>query len=680
MPSWRAQFLERNPEYGSRRVVARTRYATVVELGRRERQLLITGLPQHYLDGDDWREIDPTLIDRGGKWGGRGIPVLIAPDGAVEIEGTDYAQWTSRIGLVTRDPATGTLGNVRAARVLSTTGSRADATLIRTATGGVEQHLRLHEGGLSEHIILTQAPPGGGDANDYLVIETVVAGVTLPDGDRGDWAAHGFRFPPPVAWDATYNLAPIIRRARNVGGELRLYTAIPVSWLAQAAYPVIIDPDFTAHTGDASIVGSSTTYSTARSTASSHGTTETNINIGQTLSGSTRIVYRGVNKFYTAGIPAGSITGVVMSLAAISDSSTTDFDLQIAQVDWSAEDPIDASNRDSAFDKVLAGTLDATWRNTSGMATNTPYDSPALSAAYINTSGYTRYGLRSKRDVDNENPTGAQFIATASANHATAAYRPLLKVTVSYSPLNLNHPLLDGCQSLWMIEEGMGDVLYDAVGTVHATLIGSPSWETTPDGDQAIQLAPATSYATAGDNYSFTGTAAMSVLCRFHIDSLPGSGNDRRMIAKEGSVSSNAVGWFLAHGGTNNQLTVNRWNNSGFSATGLNTGSALTAGTWYTGGFTYDGTTLKLYQDGVEENSTTTSVSTPSHTNPLRFALPSHYGSDGAQVTFDYIAIFDRALTADEVEDWHNLDLEDLLAKGAPPPFRRPYRVWTRRF
>ena len=104
-----------------------------------------------------------------------------------------------------------------------------------------------------------------------------------------------------------------------------------------------------------------------------------------------------------------------------SDYSDTDFDVQIVKQDWSGQNPLSSDNMGTAFDNCLSATADdSIWRNTSGMATNTPYTSGNLSTAWVNTNGITYYSLRSSRDYGNGEPSGNEFVDLYAAEATTA--------------------------------------------------------------------------------------------------------------------------------------------------------------------------------------------------------------------------------------------------------------------
>jgi hypothetical protein len=225
-----------------------------------------------------------------------------------------------------------------------------------------------------------------------------------------------------------------------VGNIQYLYTGVPVAWLADAVYPVTIDPDFAADSADVEVYGGPAAYATARSTSTGY-IDDTTMRVGQTRSG-TWSVYRALLLFDTSAIPDTDIISQVnLKLTCTDDQSgAADFDVQIAKQDWSAQNPVDAGNREAAYDNCLAATADdAIWRNTNAISTNTEYTSGNLATAWPSKTGVTYYSLRSSRDYDNNTPGGAEYIAIAAQDHGTAGYRPLLAITHAAPP---GHPAM----------------------------------------------------------------------------------------------------------------------------------------------------------------------------------------------------------------------------------------------
>lgn len=432
MTNWVRDYMERNPELNSLAVHKRARHGLHLRRPSGLIEAHFTGKPCHYLDQSaGWLPIDTALLLRGdNSYGAPGVPVTISTEGAVSIDGGTYSQKTSRVGLFTPS------NRQFSSKFTVPLGSLSDDSLIADGTiGGAawQRVLRLTEDGIREELTLGSLPTGlGAGATDWLVLETVLSGVSFPDGWLDEFSADGMHFPLPHAWDAVGSAPECRRYARTTGGVQRLYTGIPVSWLASAVYPITIDPDFAGSTADCRVYGSDPTYATARSTSTDYNDSLTTLAVGQ-IPQNGYVVNRAFLLFPTSTIGADStVSQANLKLTAITDNSVTDFDLQIVKQDWSAQNPIGPSGQEAAFDNCLSGTADDNiWRNSSGLSVNTQYTSGNLSTAWIAKTGTTYYSLRSARDYAGITPTVEERLFMASANNATTDYRPVL--TVLYS-------------------------------------------------------------------------------------------------------------------------------------------------------------------------------------------------------------------------------------------------------
>ncbi|MHA2033125.1 MAG: DNRLRE domain-containing protein, partial [Candidatus Kariarchaeaceae archaeon] len=189
-----------------------------------------------------------------------------------------------------------------------------------------------------------------------------------------------------------------------------------------------LDPltGFIGNKSDGYISGENTNYETARSDSAGGTASTSTIFIGQDTDGGSPdyLVYRGYVDFNTSSIDDGAtVTDVKLSLEVSSDSSLTDFDVQISDFNW--QEPL-TSNRESNYDAVGA-TYDADWRNTNGMNLNEYYNSSSLNNAWVNLTGNTKYQLRSSRDNSSTQPSGDEYIRVYSAE--SAGNEPILWVT-----------------------------------------------------------------------------------------------------------------------------------------------------------------------------------------------------------------------------------------------------------
>jgi hypothetical protein len=428
--NWVADFLDRHPDMAALPIAKRARHGLHFKRGRSV-VAHFTGAPQHYFDAGEWKPLDTALIPIGTEYGAPGIPVRFRQSGGLYIPGGVYGQWTRRAGLYR--PSTGNLlGTVNIP-----VGAR-DGDCLRASGAWWEHELRLTETGVRETLTLLERPAAldNAKAGDWLVLETLLSGVTLPDGWVDTWEADSLHFPPPEAHDAAGDVADCRRLARTVNGQQMLYTGVPVSWLQGATYPVVIDPDFAADRATYSygeVSGQSADYATARSTLT-HGNT-TAMSVGQYWLAAPQNyfrVFRAACQFDTSTIGSGSaVIDATMTLTATTAMVlTANFLVQIVQSTCEAGQSNFISQ--DSYDAIRLAELDSIWRSTSGMATNTPYTSGPLDPTWVKKTGITQYGFRSHRDASATPPgtpsSSYEYIVLAVPNNLTPSYRPVLTV------------------------------------------------------------------------------------------------------------------------------------------------------------------------------------------------------------------------------------------------------------
>ena len=247
-------------------------------------------------------------------------------------------------------------------------------------------------------------------------------------------------FPFPEGHDAKDNPATIRRFLIKEGNTWYLYTSVPVSWLKKInrSYPVTVDPDFAGTTADGSVSGGGITYTGARNTADSVGTTQVGATVGQKKVSNTYTVLRSFLEFTTSSIPDSAVINQVnLTMVMITDNSDVDFTTNVVDYNWNANDPLTTSNMEAAYDGCLAATIDNNWKNSSNVVINTQYASANLSTSWItkDTSygGSTYYCLSSNKDTNNTAPAGREDINLATADNTNATYKPFL--TITYQPL-----------------------------------------------------------------------------------------------------------------------------------------------------------------------------------------------------------------------------------------------------
>jgi hypothetical protein len=419
MANWVADFLERET-VGE--IVKRHTHSIHTRQPNGEVRADFTGAPSHWLDTDGlYKPLDTRLIAvPGGMFGAPGLQPKLTDYRLVEA-GT-HAHLTAWVGVY--NPVLSTFAEIDTL----TSGLVFGDSLI-SETGIFRGSLRLTETGMRDELVIQSNPNVGANANEWFVIESLIDGIVFEEGaEVFEFDNSGYHFPLPRAWDADGNQAPCTRWASTRNGMQSLYTGVPATWLATAAYPVTIDPDFAGDAADGQVYGFNATYSTARSTSYSVDSTGTYFSIGQ-LTG--YAIFRGYLKFNTSSIPDTDIVSQVnLKMVCTQDFSDADINIVIKKQNWS--DPLSSGNMETAYDGCLAATSDDNiWRNTSGIATNTQYASGNLSTAWINKTGSTYYSLISSNDVSNNAPTVSESLRMGSQNNSTVEYRPVL--TVLYS-------------------------------------------------------------------------------------------------------------------------------------------------------------------------------------------------------------------------------------------------------
>lgn len=234
----------------------------------------------------------------------------------------------------------------------------------------------------------------------------------------------------PVATDAAGRETNCLyRRINHAQMGPTLLIGVPLSWLAGATGPVVIDPTFYGDTADGIIAGTNATYSTARSTSSANNTTGTFHNTGQRLSGGIYTVWRAFLTFDTSSIDDGdTVSAASLYVKAQGDTSDTDFNLQVYRYAWA--DTL-SSNQEANYDGAYGGsaTLEGTLRSTASGWTAGTYYSMAVDAAGINKTGNSRYTMASSRDIGNNTPGGNEYVNWYTADQSGTGDDPYLDIT-----------------------------------------------------------------------------------------------------------------------------------------------------------------------------------------------------------------------------------------------------------
>jgi VCBS repeat-containing protein len=146
--------------------------------------------------------------------------------------------------------------------------------------------------------------------------------------------------------------------------------------------------------------------------------------------------------------------------------------------------------------------------------------------------------------------------------------------------------------------------------------------------------------------------SGLTLAAWFRADSFPGPSADPRLISKASGVNDSEHIFMLStiQAGSNMRLRA-RLRTGGTTTTLIASSGNLSTGQWYHAAMTYDGSTLRLYLDGVQVGSmglTGTVVTNPG-VNVSVGGQPAGAGGRNFHGRIDDARILERALTAEEV-------------------------------
>ena len=423
MASWVETYFEQNPDAARLPVVARSRFSLHLRRAGRRRLALITGAPMHYFSSSsrEWLPVDTRLQPRGGGgFGAPGLPFTLGLDGSVELKGrggvtppASHRHRTWRVGIQT---------DGRFAETHRFGPAKVDGDRLVRETLNLKLETVLLPGGLREELTLLEPPNLDAGKGDLFVIESLLPAGGTPPGLVLEHLIDGVRFAQGWAQDAQGNRIPLLRWVDPRGQ--RLYSGVPVDWLAAAAYPVILDPDIdiTGSTADGYIEGASVTTS---STFDSGGVA---INVGGRNVSGTPKVWRGYVKFNTSSLgPAAAVQRVNLQMFPVTLNNYVAWTIYARQYDWSANDPMATATREAAWDGLFAA-ANAAVLATSADPVGTPVISQDLPTEWVQVEGNTYYGLWCNQEgYSYPSNQGGQH-QYSSADHTTPGQRPLLMV------------------------------------------------------------------------------------------------------------------------------------------------------------------------------------------------------------------------------------------------------------
>ena len=219
--------------------------------------------------------------------------------------------------------------------------------------------------------------------------------------------------------------------------------------------------------------------------------------------------------------------------------------------------------------------------------------------------------------------------------------------TVDQAPSGLceNDPTLVSC---WPMEEGSGTVVIDATTYGNdGNTTGGPTWVAGKVGSYALNLNGAGQYAIVPDSNSLD-IGSNNITLAAWVKPTKASAATQNIIKKAiGTTSLNGYELSLSSAG---KVFV-RFNGSASYRVDSTTSYPLDGTAWMHIAATYDGTTIRLYVNGVEENPKAASITIGANATNLGIgAEPATTVINMFQGLIDDARVYNRALTLEEIQ------------------------------
>lgn len=198
----------------------------------------------------------------------------------------------------------------------------------------------------------------------------------------------------------------------------------------------------------------------------------------------------------------------------------------------------------------------------------------------------------------------------------------------------------------WKLDDGGGTNAADSEGDHDGTLVGSPSWSVGPM-DGALDLDGSGDRIDASSVLE-AGTPQISITAWV----LKRDTGDDRVVTKSDGTSIKDHIFSLGVDGTTIRVRLKTTDNDG---TSNYDGGSLTLNQWTHVAFTYDGTSLRVYKDGVETAQFAVTGEVVASSLPTVLGNVNTSDNRYWNGELDDVRIYDRALSEPEVVDLVNL-------------------------
>lgn len=255
--------------------------------------------------------------------------------------------------------------------------------------------------------------------------------------------------------------------------------------------------------------------------------------------------------------------------------------------------------------------------------------------------------------------------------------RWILVIAVLASSMVASVVMAGGKKGLISQWEGDGDAL-DSRGSNDGTLEGDTTFVPGIDDNQAFSFDGTGDHVLVSDSPSLNPTKKITLAA--WVQATGGQGQHRDIVSKDGEgtkrqylLTASASNIFRAHVGFSSTTS----NSCDFSTDFhlLDGGTPVVLGQWYHVAMTYDGSTLKLYVDGVQDGSCDVSGTMLITDEPVRIAGGASSGAPfHLRGVVDDARIYNSALSAKKVKKIHDkgrdvikYDFNSLSGSNASP-------------